>query len=100
MDLPTHLASVKPDLDPYGQLLRMLMPRAVGIAFYDARGRVLWAAPGYDGPDPAPLIASALEQVPPATTARIDGFSRDHEGAPAYVFACGARAKSSPWRSS
>jgi len=86
MDPPTHLASVKPDLDPYGQLLRMLMPRALGIAFYDARGQVLWAADGYDGPDPAPLVAAALERVPPATTARIDGFSQDHEGAPAYVF--------------
>ena len=31
MDVPAHLASVKPDLDPYGQLLRMLMPRAVEI---------------------------------------------------------------------
>jgi diguanylate cyclase (GGDEF)-like protein len=86
MDLPTHLASLKPDLDPYGQLLRMLMPRALGIAFYDARGHLLWAADGYDGPDPAPLVAAAHERVPPATTARIDGFSQDHEGAPAYVF--------------
>ena len=60
MDLPVHLASLKPDLDPYGQLLRMLVPRALGIAFYDARGRLLWAAEGYDGPDPAPLVAAAL----------------------------------------
>jgi diguanylate cyclase (GGDEF)-like protein len=86
MHLPTHLASAKPDLEPYGQILRMLMPRAVGIVFYDAQGQLLWAAEGYDGPDPAPLAAIALEQVPPATTGRIDGFSQDHEGAPAYVF--------------
>ncbi len=31
-------------------------------------------------------IALALESIPPATTGRIDGFSQDHEGAPAYVF--------------
>jgi hypothetical protein len=86
MELPTHLASAKPNLDPYGQLLRMLMPRALGIGFYDARGAPLWVAAGYDGPDPAPLVAAALTQVPPATTGRIDGFSQDHEGAPAYVF--------------
>ncbi len=86
MDVPAHLASVKPDLDPYGQLLRMLMPRALGIGFYDSQGQVLWTAEDYDGPDPAPLVATALARVPPATTGRIDGFSQDHEGAPAYVF--------------
>jgi diguanylate cyclase (GGDEF)-like protein len=81
-----HPASAKPTLDPYGQLLRMLMPRALGISFYDAEGHPLWVADGYDGPDPAPLVALALARVPPATTARIDGFAQDHEGAPAYVF--------------
>ena len=86
MDLPVHLASTRPNLDPYGQLLRMLMPRALGIGFYDAKGAPLWVADGYDGPDPAPLVASALAQIPPATTGRIDGFEQDHEGAPAYVF--------------
>ncbi|MGH8197998.1 MAG: putative bifunctional diguanylate cyclase/phosphodiesterase [Steroidobacteraceae bacterium] len=80
------MASVKPNLDPYGQLLRMLMPRALGIGFYDVRGNPLWVADGYDGPDPAPLVQAALAKVPPATTGRIDGFSQDHEGAPAYVF--------------
>jgi diguanylate cyclase (GGDEF)-like protein len=86
MEHPTHFASLKPNLDPYGQLLRMLMPRALGIGFYDARGAALWVADGYDGPDPAPLVAAALASVPPSTTARIDGFVQDHEGAPAYVF--------------
>ncbi len=85
-DLPSHLASMKPNLDPYGQLLRMLMPRAMGVAIYDAQGAPMWFADGYDGPDPLPLIQLALAKVPPATTARIDGFSQDHQGAPAYVF--------------
>ena len=86
MNPPVHLASTRPNLEPYGQLLRMLMPRALGIGFYDAKGAPLWVADGYDGPDPAPLVASALAQIPPATTGRIDGFEQDHEGAPAYVF--------------
>jgi len=86
VDLPSHLAGAKPNLDPYGQLLRMLMPRALGIGFYDANGAPIWVAEGYDGPDPAPLVAAALESVPPATTGRIDGFIHDHQGAPAYVF--------------
>jgi diguanylate cyclase (GGDEF)-like protein len=80
------MAGTKPNLDPYGQLLRMLMPRALGIGFYDVKGVPLWVDDGYDGPDPAPLVALALEKVPPATTGRIDGFGQDHEGAPAYVF--------------
>jgi diguanylate cyclase (GGDEF)-like protein len=86
IDLPLQLASAKPNLDPYGQLLRMLMPRALGIGFYDSRGMPLWVAEGYDGPDPSPLVQTALASVPPATTGLIDGFSQDHEGAPAYVF--------------
>jgi diguanylate cyclase (GGDEF)-like protein len=86
LELPLNLAGMKPNLDPYGHLLRMLMPRALGIGFYDARGAPLWVADGYDGPDPLPLVQAALTKVPPATTGRIDGFSQDHEGAPAYVF--------------
>jgi diguanylate cyclase (GGDEF)-like protein len=86
IDVPAHLADSKPNLDPYGQLLRMLMPRALGIGFYDARGVPIWVTDDYDGPDPAPLVEAALAQVPPATTGRIDGFSQDHEGAPAYLF--------------
>ncbi len=79
-------ASAKPGLEPYGQLLRMLMPRAIGIGFYDPRGSMLWVSDGYDGPDAAPLVALALSDVPTEMTARIDGFSHDHEGSPAYVF--------------
>ncbi len=86
VELPMHLASAKPNLDPYGQLLRMLMPRALGIGFYDTKGNPFWVADGYDGPDPTPLVMEALARVPPATTGRIDGFSRDHQGAPAYIF--------------
>ena len=76
----------RPNLDPYGQLLRMLMPRASGIAFYDASGRQLWLSGNYDGPDPQPLAEEALERAPPATNARIDGYARDFHGARAYAF--------------
>jgi diguanylate cyclase (GGDEF)-like protein len=84
--MPVHNVSARPNLDPYGQLLRMLMPRAQGIGFYDTKGAELWVAEGYDGPDPAPLVESALAHAPPATTSGVDGFSQDYEGAPAYVF--------------
>jgi diguanylate cyclase (GGDEF)-like protein len=83
---PQHLSAIKPALDPYGQLLRMLMPRAAGIGFYDARGSVLWFGEGYDGPDPQPVVDEALKKAVPAATGQIDGFSHEFQGAPAYVF--------------
>ncbi len=86
VSVPQHLGSAKPGLEPYGQLLRMLVPRASGIGFYDARGTALWVSDNYDGPDPQPVVEQALAKVPPATTGQIDGFSRNFEGAPAYAF--------------
>lgn len=83
---PTQHGNGKPILDPYGHLLRMLVPRVSGTAFYDARGTPLWVSDSYDGPDPQPVVEEALENVPPATSARIDGFTRDFQGAPAYAF--------------
>jgi diguanylate cyclase (GGDEF)-like protein len=84
--VPSHRSGSRQSLDPYGQLLKMLMPRASGIAFYDTRGTPLWISDQYDGPDPQPLVDEALADVPPLTTAEIDGFGSDHEGSPAYVF--------------
>lgn len=84
--VPLHLSSAKPALDPYGHLLRMLMPRASGIAFFDAEGKLMWIAEGYDGPDPHPLAEAALQNPPPATTAELDGFAREFAGSPAYAF--------------
>lgn len=84
--VPQHLGGAKPSLDPYGHLLRMLVPRASGIGFYDAGGKTLWTADDYDGPDPRPIVEEALAKAPPATNAVIDGFARDFEGAPAYAF--------------
>ncbi|MCU0975946.1 MAG: EAL domain-containing protein [Steroidobacteraceae bacterium] len=84
--LPLHLSAARPSLDPYGHLLRMLVPRASGIVFYDGHGTPLWVSDGYDGPDPAPVVEQALARIPPATTAQIDGFALDFEGAPSYAF--------------
>ena len=38
-------------LDPYGQLIKMLMPRALCIAIYDRMGVPLWQSDGCDGTD-------------------------------------------------
>ena len=66
--------------------LRMLVPRASGIGFYDAHGHPLWVSEDYDGPDPQPVVDEAIAKAPAATTPVIDGFSRDFAGAPAYAF--------------
>lgn len=83
---PGHLSSTRPNLDPYGQLLRMLMPRASGIAFHDLAGKQMWLSGDYDGPDPQPVVDEALKRAPPATSAQIDGYACDFHGAPAYAF--------------
>jgi hypothetical protein len=67
---PLHLTVAKPGLEPYGHLLRMLVPRAVGIAFYDARAWPLWTCDSYDGPDPQPIVDQALTQAPRPLPAR------------------------------
>jgi diguanylate cyclase (GGDEF)-like protein len=84
--VPKPHGGAEPGLDLYGQLLRMLVPRASGIGFYDARGAALWVSQNYDGPDPRPVVEEALAKALPVTTAQIDGFSRNFEGAPAYAF--------------
>ena len=84
--IPQHLSGLKPTLDPYGQLLRMLVPRAAGMGFYDAAGSLLWFSDDYDGPDPHPVVEEALHKSAPAATGQIDGFSREFHGAPAHVF--------------
>lgn len=84
--LPSFLKGTKPDLEPHGQVLKSLVPKAAGIGFYDARGARLWFLDGYDGPEPQPLVDEALAKAPPANSAEIEGFMRDFHGAPAYAF--------------
>ena len=49
LDVPPHLAGTRPALDPYGQLLRMLMPRALFVrvkgVWYYVEGAVKTEAP-------------------------------------------------------
>ena len=72
-------------LDPYGQLIRMLMPRANSIAVYGAGGTPLWIAGGQDDPD---LQRFASEQLKRSTgrPLDIDGCVRVFDGAQAYAF--------------
>ena len=69
---PTPAATA---LDPYGQLIRMLLPRAQSIAIYASGGRTLWAADGQDDPDLHQLAAELLASEP-GTPHDIGGATR------------------------
>ena len=72
-------------LDPYAQLIRMLLPRAQSIAVYAPGGRVLWASDGQDDPDMHQLAVELLS-AGPGTAHDIDGTTRRFDGANAYAF--------------
>jgi diguanylate cyclase (GGDEF)-like protein len=75
-------------LDPYGQLLKMLMPRALCIAIYDRMGMPLWLSDGCEEPDLLQFIEEALNSArsgDPDPTER-HGFARTWNGDAAYIF--------------
>jgi len=47
---------------PYGQLIKMLLPRAGGIAFYGADEELLWCSDGYERPDLKVVLANLPEE--------------------------------------
>ena len=80
--------SLSTTLDPYGQLIKMLMPRALCIAIYEAMGMPLWLSDGADSPDLLQLVEEALNSArsgEPDPDER-EGFARTWEGETAYVF--------------
>lgn len=78
-------ARLAANFDPYGQLIRMLLPRAQAAALYDTAGTPLWLATGQDDPDLHRLALEAMGGSPGAPL-EIDGFTRAFDGAVAYVF--------------
>jgi diguanylate cyclase (GGDEF)-like protein len=75
-------------LDPYGQLVKMLMPRASCIAIYDRMSTPLWLSDGCDGPDLPHFMEEALNaaNADNADPEERDGFARSWNGDTAYVF--------------
>ena len=73
-------------LDPYGQLVKMLLPRAQSIAIYDRMGLPVWLNDGLDSPELHRVLQDALAAELSAEGSG-EGFSeavdRDHC---AYVF--------------
>jgi diguanylate cyclase (GGDEF)-like protein len=75
-----------PGLDPYGQLIKMLFPRAQSIAVYGIGGTPLWVASGQDDPDMHRLAEELLADPAARTPNDIDGTTRAFDGANAYAF--------------
>ena len=73
-------------LDPYGQLVKMLLPRAQSIAIYDRMGLPVWLNDGLDCPELHRILQDALSEDLGASGTG-EGFAepidRDHS---AYVF--------------
>lgn len=85
--------SLSTSLDPYGQLVKMLMPRATCIAIYDRMSVPLWLSDGYDGHDLAQLAEEALNAARQGMLGSDDpdlgeqeGFARSWDGDTSYVF--------------
>jgi len=88
--IDTATATVLPtSLDPYGQLIKMIMPRAIGVAIYDRDGMALWIAEGVENPDLQEMAneAAALCREPTGAALESPGLVRDWGGDSAYIFA-------------
>jgi diguanylate cyclase (GGDEF)-like protein len=84
--------------DTYGQLIKMLLPRAQNIAIYDGRGALVWASDGFNSPDLHALVERArsddgavLDAAGAATGGATQGDSAGFDGhlddgTPVYVF--------------
>ncbi|MGH8262771.1 MAG: EAL domain-containing protein [Steroidobacterales bacterium] len=72
--------------DTYGQLIKMLLPRALNIAIFEGRGELVWANDGFNSPDLRPLVERARAEKVEAS-AEVAGFSSYlDDGTPVYVF--------------
>lgn len=83
-------ATSSTSLDPYGQLVRVLMPRASHVAIYDRLSTPLWLSDSQDGADLLHLVEESLNSVrygsSSADQESRQGFSRSWDGDTAYVF--------------
>lgn len=83
-DVPAPVSATS--LDPYGQLVKMLLPRAQSIVIYDRMGLPVWLNDGVDAPELHHHLQHALAQDL-GNGAGEDGFcepvDREHS---AYIF--------------
>src|SRR5688572_32131937 len=70
-------------LDPYGQLIRMLMPRAENIDIFGAGGVRWWSSSSIESPDLLPLVTAACQSQPDSEEGLL---KRLDDGTPVYLF--------------
>ncbi len=83
------VASVDPvSLNPYGQLLKVLLPRALNIAIHDRNGLCLWSADACESAELQELAEDevARTQLEPADEDAYPGRMVPLDGETAYVF--------------
>ena len=81
-----HNSIESKELEPHGQLLKMLLPRAQSISIHDREGALLWSCEGLVEPELAELVESTLQNP---SASRVDGEGFAHtltSGATVYLF--------------
>ena len=83
-------ATFSTSLDPYGQLVRVLMPRVAQVAIYDRLSTPLWLSDGQDGANLLHLVEESLSSIRYDDSAGDQdsryGFARSWNGDTAYIF--------------
>jgi diguanylate cyclase (GGDEF)-like protein len=84
----TTVSALSTSLDPYGQLIKMIMPRASGHGIFDRDGSPIWISDGLENPDLQELINEVVGAcADPSNHAQpVPGLARDWNGDSAYVF--------------
>jgi len=79
--------AVPTSLNPYGQLLKMLQPRALNIAIYDREGVVLWTASDCESAALHELVEDVIaNNLIASTNEPVVGSCRPLDGEVAYLF--------------
>jgi diguanylate cyclase (GGDEF)-like protein len=78
--------STSTSYDPYGQLVKMLLPSSGSLAIYDARGELLWCSDGYERPDLRSVV-EALLAAPSNAAADRGTMTQTAAGVPAFLAA-------------
>lgn len=87
-------AEVAPtSLDPYGQLLKMLLPRALNIAIYDRTGVLLWTVDGCESDAVRQLVEDEIAHQLITRDETHPGGLHNLNGETAYVFPLLARSQ-------
>ena len=83
-------------LDSYGQLIKLLMPRALTIAIYDRNAVPLWITDGVENPDLQEFAQEVIAQLAGLGEQGRGkgGAAREWNGESAYIFVMPTRPAS------